>query len=66
MLGSGKSVTVVVEEFGDEVDVGQEHAAAAVALQAELVQSFASVNTVLLKELEVLVPLVSDNLIEEK
>lgn len=55
-------LTVVVEQLGDEVDVGQDHAPAAVTLQAELVQSLACVHTVLLEKLEVLVPLVADNL----
>ena len=55
-------LTVVVEELGDEVDVSEEHAAAAVALQAQLVQRSTRVHAVLLKELEVLVPLVADNL----
>ena len=40
----------------------QQHAAAAVALQAELVEGLASVNALLLKELKVLVPLVANNL----
>jgi hypothetical protein len=31
-------IDVVVEELGDEVDVGQEHTPAAVPLKAELVQ----------------------------
>lgn len=56
------SLTVVVEELGDEVHVGEEHAAAAVALQAELVQGPAGVLSLLLEELQVLVPLVADDL----
>jgi hypothetical protein len=58
----GKASTVVVEELGDEVHVGEEHAAAAVALEAELVESPAGVLALLLKELQVLVPLVADDL----
>jgi hypothetical protein len=54
--------TVVVEELGDEVDVGEEHAAAAVALEAQLVESPAGVLAILLEELKVLVPLVANNL----
>lgn len=54
--------TVVVEELGDEVDVGQQHSPAAVALQAKLVKSLARVNAVVLHQVEVLVPLVADNL----
>jgi len=42
--------------------VGEEHAAAAVALQAELVQGPAGVLALLLEELQVLVPLVADDL----
>ena len=32
-------IDVVVEELGDEVDVGQYHATAAVSLEAQLIQS---------------------------
>lgn len=42
--------------------MGQEHPSAAVALQAELVEGLAGVDTVALHQLEVLVPLVADNL----
>jgi hypothetical protein len=55
-------LTVVVEELGDEVHVGEEHAATAVALEAQLVQSPAGVLALLLEELEVLVPLVANDL----
>ena len=42
--------------------MGEEHAAAAVALETQLVKGPAGVLAVLLEELEVLVPLVADDL----
>ena len=33
-----KLVDVVVEELGDQVDVGQDHSAAAISVQAELIE----------------------------
>lgn len=55
--------TVVVKQLGDEVHVGEEHAAAAVALETQLVESPAGVLALLLKELQVLVPFVADDLL---
>ena len=42
--------------------MGEEHAAAAVALEAQLVESPAGVLALLLEKLKVLVPLVANNL----
>ena len=52
-------VDVVVEELDDEVDVGQDHAAAAVTLATELVECVLGVNFLLVDEVEVAIPLVA-------
>ena len=52
-------VDVVVQELHDEVDVCQDHAAAAVTLATELVECVFGVNFLLVDEVEVAVPFVA-------
>lgn len=55
------TLTIVVENLLDEVNMREDHTTAAVAPQTELSQSFAFVHVVL-QQLEVLVPLVAHDL----
>lgn len=79
-------LTVVVQELGDQVYMGQDHASAAVALEAKLIKSLAKSElasdfkrdlmrkwqnlprsaAVLLKQIKVLVPLVTNDLTKIK
>ena len=52
-------VDVVVQELDDQVHVGQDHATAAVALAAELVEGVFGVNFLFVDEVEVAIPLVA-------
>ena len=58
-------VDVVVEEFDDQVHVGQDHPSAAVALAAETVESLGWSDALLVDQVEVLVPLVASHLYTE-
>jgi hypothetical protein len=55
-------VNIVVQKFNNQVDVSQNHAAAAVALAAKLVESFGSRDALLVDQVEVAVPFVATNL----
>ena len=52
-------VDVVVQEFDDQVNVSQDHASAAVAFAAELVQCVLCVDFFLVNEVEIAIPLVA-------
>lgn len=52
-------VDVVVEQLDNEVDVGQNHAAAAVAFAAELIESVGSRNTLAVDQVKIPIPLVA-------
>lgn len=52
-------VDVVVQEFHNQVDVSQDHASAAVALAAELVQRVFGVNLLFVDQIEVAIPFVA-------
>lgn len=55
-------VNVVVQQLHNEVHVRQNHASAAVALAAELVESLGRCDALLVDQVEVLVPLVASHL----
>ena len=52
-------VDVVVQELHNQVDVSEDHASAAVAFAAELVQRVFGVNFLFVDEVEVAIPLVA-------
>lgn len=52
-------VDVVVQELDDQVDVGQNHASAAVTLASELVERVFGVNLLFVDQVEVAIPLVA-------
>ena len=55
-------VDVVIQQLYDQVHVRQDHAAAAVALAAKLVQGLRRCHALLVNQVEVLVPLVARDL----